>query len=60
MWDSSTGSFSDAKGLYRAGGVVGDVDRDEYAERGPWEDISRQTRNLFHLYVSIGSEAVAP
>jgi hypothetical protein len=36
MWDNSMGS---AKGSYRAGGVVGDVDRDEYAERGPREDI---------------------
>jgi hypothetical protein len=41
MCDSSIGSFSDAKGLYRAGGVVGEVDRDEYAEWGAREDISK-------------------
>jgi hypothetical protein len=34
------GSLSDAKGLYRAGGVVGDVERDEYAEWGPLTDMA--------------------
>jgi hypothetical protein len=33
------GSSGDANGSYRAGGVVGDVDREEYTERGPREDI---------------------
>jgi hypothetical protein len=39
--DISMGSDSDAKGLCRAGGVVGDAEREEYAERGPREDIVR-------------------
>jgi hypothetical protein len=41
MGDSSMGSESDVKGLCRAGGVVGDADREEYAEWGPREVIAR-------------------
>ncbi len=35
------GSASEAKGLCGAGGVFGDAERDEYADRGPREDMLR-------------------